>query len=238
MAIEIQTTQNVILNFRTAGLGPRILARLLDGFFILLWVITCIFITNEIRYYDSYYVVWVIMLLPILFYDLLFEYFNNGQSMGKRILKIQVVNIDGTTPSVGSYLIRWLFRLVDFTLTTSVLAVLMVAFTEKSQRLGDYLAGTTVISLKDEKENENIILPDITVNENYEVIYSDILERLNDRDINTIQSILNDYRYYSDHYTQKTLADKIKSVTGYSTNLSDRDFLKKISDDYNYLSMQ
>lgn len=238
MAIEIQTTQNVILNFRTAGLGPRILARLLDGFFILLWVITCIFITNEIRYYDSYYVVWVIMLLPILFYDLLFEYFNNGQSMGKRILKIQVVNIDGTTPSFGSYLIRWLFRLVDFTLTTSVLAVLMVAFTEKSQRLGDYLAGTTVISLKDEKENENIILPDITIIEHYEVTYPDILERLNDRDINTIQSILNDYRYYNDHYTQKTLADKIKSVTGYNTNLGDRDFLKKISDDYNYLSMQ
>ena len=34
------------------------------------------------------------------------------------------------------------------------------------------------------------------------------------------------------------IKDKIKSVTGYSTNLSDRDFLKKISDDYNYLSMQ
>lgn len=236
MAIEIQTTQNVTLNFRVAGLGPRILARILDGFFIFLWIITCIFITSEIRYYDSYYIVWFIMLLPILFYDLLFEYFNNGQSIGKRILKIQVVNIDGTTPSFGSYLIRWLFRLVDFTLTTSVLAVLMVALTEKSQRLGDYLAGTTVISLKDEKEN--IVLPDITINENYEVTYPDILERLNDKDINTIQSILNDYRYYNDSYTQKRLADKIKSVTGYSTNLSDRDFLKKISDDYNYLSLQ
>jgi len=173
-----------------------------------------------------------------VFYDLILEKFNNGQSFGKKIMKIRVVNLDGTTPSFGSYLIRWLFRLVDFTLTGSLLAVLMVAFSDKSQRLGDYLAGTTVITLKDEKDSESILLPDINLKEDYPVTYSDVLDKLDDKDIQTVRSILNDYRYYNDYYTQRHLADRIKAVTGYTFEGSDRDFLKKVVDDYNYLSLQ
>ncbi len=240
MAIEIQTTQNVVLNFREAGLGPRIVARLLDGLFIFMWVVSCsiLFSYSFSFYSDAYTVMLILIIIPIVFYDLILEKFNNGQSFGKKIMKIRVVNLDGTTPSFGSYLIRWLFRLVDFTLTGSLLAVLMVAFSDKSQRLGDYLAGTTVITLKDEKDSESILLPDINLKEDYPVTYSDVLDKLDDKDIQTVRSILNDYRYYNDYYTQRHLADRIKAVTGYTFEGSDRDFLKKVVDDYNYLSLQ
>lgn len=239
MAIEIQTTQNVTLHLREAGLGPRILARLLDMLFIFLWFMGCLVVMMDIIDQDTMSTLLIIMvLIPYAFYDLLFEWLNEGQSPGKKIMKIRVVNLDGTTPSLGGYLIRWLFRMVDFQLTMSALAVIMVAFTEKSQRLGDYLAGTTVISLKPEKESEQLSIPDIDIYENYEPMYSDLLDKLTDSDMNTVRSILNDRRYFDDQSTLNYLANKIKNITGYTFDGSDRNFLQRLLDDYNYLSMQ
>lgn len=240
MAIEIQTTQNVTLHLREAGLAPRIFARLLDMLFIFLWFMGVMIIYGELRLGNDLEMIFIVVfaVIPYTFYDLLFEWFNDGQTPGKKIVKIKVVNLDGTTPSVSSYLIRWLFRLVDFQLTMSVLAVLMVAFTDKAQRLGDYLAGTTVISLKPEKESEELSIPDLDVYENYEPMFPDLLDKLTDNDINTIRSILNDKRYFNDLSTLSYLADKIKKVTNYTFDGQDRDFLKKLLDDYNYLSMQ
>jgi len=241
MAIEIQTTQNVTLRLREAGLGPRILARLLDTFFIVLWVLggMVIFGSAAIGLSSGSGILIIILLiyLPIIFYDLLLECLNNGQSFGKKIMQIQVVNLDGTTPSFGTYLIRWLFRLVDFSLTGGALAVIMVAFTDKSQRLGDLLAGTTVITLKPENSSESIGIPDVHFNEQYVATYPDVLDKLNDQDIETVRSILGDYRYYNDYNTIGYLANKIKNVTGYVFEGNDRDFLKKILDDYNHMSM-
>lgn len=238
MAIEIQTTQNVTLSLREAGLGPRIVARILDGFFIFLWVMGCFVIFGGLMgYSDGGVFLMLIMLLPVLFYDLLLECLNNGQSFGKKIMSIQVVNLDGTTPSFGGYLIRWLFRLVDFSLTGGALAVIMVAFTDKSQRLGDYLAGTTVISLKAEKDSGTTSIPNISFNEEYVVTFPDILEKLNDKDISTIRSVLTDYRYYNDYTTLGYMANKVKEVTGYTYSGNDRDFLKKVMDDYTHMAM-
>ncbi len=240
MAIQIHTTQNVILDMRAAGLGPRILAHILDWIFIILWVIIAVFLLGIMLpdWDTGYLFFFIIVSLPVIFYDLLFEYFNDGQSPGKMILKIKVVNTDGTRPSFGSLLLRWLFRLVDFTMTSSILAVIMVAVTEKSQRLGDVLAGTTVIILTPEPNSTRLSIPDLDFHENYSVVYNDILDKLNDRDINIIRSIVEDFRYNNDPSTLKQLTNKIKETTGYEYNGNDRAFLKKIIDDYNYLSVQ
>ena len=52
----------------------------------------------------------VILYLPFFFYDFLCEIFLNGQSIGKKILKIKVVKIDGTQPGLGSYFLRWIYK--------------------------------------------------------------------------------------------------------------------------------
>jgi len=238
MSIQIQTTQNVILNLREAGLGPRIAAFLLDLLFLFLWIVGSLLLLDSFMPSDLIALVFLITFILYAFYHLLFEFFNNGQSLGKKIMSIRVVNLDGTTPSFGSYLIRWLFRIVDFSLTGGVVAVLMIAFTEKSQRLGDYLAGTTVISLKSETNSHQINYFDLDFHEDYKVTYPELLEKLNDKDISTIRSILGDYRYYNDFSTMRSLADKVKNATGYTYDGNDRAFLKKILDDYTYLSMQ
>lgn len=247
MIIEVQTTQNVTIDYDTAGLGKRILAYILDLIFMILWFIGWIWIFSIIGYFtfDTFLdgelttiLIFVIFFFPFLFYDFLFELFNNGQSPGKMIMKIRVINIDGTTPSIGSYLIRWLFRLVDFTLTSHFLGVIMVAVTKKSQRLGDLLAGTTVIDLNLNARDKRLSITELDFRDDYKVVYPDVLDRLSDKDIQTILTIIDDNNMESGDYFNGRLADRIKSITGYSYEGSDILFLRKLVNDYNYLSVQ
>ena len=54
--------------------------------------------------------------LPVVFYSLIFEALLEGQTIGKRIMKIKVVKIDGYQASIYDYLVRWFFRLIDLNL--------------------------------------------------------------------------------------------------------------------------
>jgi len=247
MIIEVQTTQNVTIDYETAGIGKRLLAYILDWIFIILWIAGWLWVFSlisglGIRYLYSgdifNIILTILFIFPIVFYDFIFETLNNGQSPGKMILRIRVVNVDGTTPSTGSYLVRWLFRLVDFTLTNDFLAVIMVAVTKKSQRLGDLLAGTTVIDLNLNASNKQLSIKDLDFHDDYKVSYADVLDRLSDKDIQTIMSIVEDRRMRDSDYFNKRLADRIKNITGYTYEGPDRVFLKKVVSDYNFLAVQ
>lgn len=247
MIIEVQTTQNVTIDYETAGLGQRILSYLMDFVIIILWVIGCIWILGMISSFgmDSVFAgdvgaifIFILIFFPVIFYDLLFETLNKGQSPGKMVMKIRVVNVDGTAPSTSSYLIRWLFRLVDFTLSEGFLAVIMVAVTKKSQRLGDLLAGTTVIDMKVNNRNRALSITDLDFHEDYKVSYANVLDKLSDKDIQTIISITGDQRMRDNDYFNQRLADRIKAITGYTYDGPDKVFLKKIISDYNYLAVQ
>lgn len=247
MIIEVQTTQNVTIDYETAGVGQRILAYLLDLIAIIVWVIGWFWILGTVASFginkafngDIFAVfIVIIIFLPVIFYDLLFETLNNGQSPGKMIMKIRVVNVDGTAPTSSSFLIRWLFRLIDFSMTEGFLAVIMVAVTKKSQRLGDLLAGTTVIDLKLNSRNRELSITDLDFHEDYKVTYTDVLDKLSDKDIQTISSIIEDQRMRDSDYFNQRLAERIKSITGYTYNGPDRVFLRKVVSDYNYLAVQ
>jgi hypothetical protein len=94
-------------------------------------------------------VMWYILVFFVIaFYHLIFEILNNGQSIGKRLLKIKVVTLHGRTAKAQDYFLRWIFRILDITFTGGMMAILYVISTEKHQRIGDILAQTTVIKLK------------------------------------------------------------------------------------------
>ena len=247
MIIEVQTTQNVTIDYETAGVGQRILAYLLDLIAIVVWVTGWFWILGTVASFGinqafngDIFAVFIVIIIffPVIFYDLLFETLNNGQSPGKMVMKIRVVNVDGTAPTSSSFLIRWLFRLIDFSMTEGFLAVIMVAVTKKSQRLGDLLAGTTVIDLKLNNRNRELSITDLDFHEDYKVTYIDVLDRLSDKDIQTISSIIEDQRMRDSDYFNQRLAERIKSITGYTYNGPDRVFLRKVVSDYNYLAVQ
>ncbi|NDV77935.1 RDD family protein [Dysgonomonas sp. 511] len=245
MIIEVQTTQNVTIDYETAGLGQRILAYLIDWVVILIWVFGWIWLFSKIVPYSIWdagdylpIIIWVMYIVPVLFYDFIFETLNYGQSPGKMVMNIRVINLDGTTPSTGSYLLRWLFRLVDFSLTNAVVGVIMVAVNKKNQRLGDLLAGTTVVDLKLNSRNRRLSITDLDFRNDYKVTYADVLDKLSDKDIQTIMSITEDARMRENEYFNQRLAERVKDITGYTFDGPDRLFLKKIVSDYNYMAIQ
>jgi uncharacterized RDD family membrane protein YckC len=66
-----------------------------------------------------------------------------GQSPGKRLTRIRVVNRLGETPDTHALIIRSLTLLLEF---TYVIALISTAFSAENQRLGDRWAGTYVIA--------------------------------------------------------------------------------------------
>lgn len=246
MSIQVVTAQNVTIDYEPAGLGYRSLAYILDMLIKITWGILCLYVTfyllrlDENNFFDDTFSMWLYIIalsLPIVFYDLLFESLNKGQSPGKKIFKIRVVNLDGSIPTFGSYLMRWLFRLVDIDLFYALPGIITILTSKNAQRLGDILAGTTVIRLKINKKNV-LDIPNLDFQDNYKVVYYDVLEKLSDRDIQMIRSIMEDRRMSESDYFITKLVDRVKSITGYSFEGNNYSFLAKVLDDYNYLALQ
>ncbi len=84
--------------------------------------------------------------LIAMFYGITFEWLWNGQTVGKRLMKMRVIDERGLPLSVRQIIIRNLFRAVDilpamFYLVGGISCLL----TKRCQRLGDLAAGTLVI---------------------------------------------------------------------------------------------
>ncbi len=244
--IKITTSQNVSLSYTAAGVGPRMLAAILDLIFIYVYAIILIFIfmfvirRNEYSGdYDSYETynsiaigVLILFLLPAALYNLLCETFLNGQSFGKKIMKIKVVKLDGTQPNFGSYLIRSMFRIID----KPIIALMTVALSKNSQRFGDMVAGTTVIML-----NKRITLNETILNRqktDYKIVYSQIA-LMNDVDANTIKEVIDFSRSQNQPQHIELLAKKIKTKYGIAdVKQSDEDFLRTLLMDYSHYQFE
>jgi hypothetical protein len=169
---------------------------------------------------------------PVMIYSLTLESLFDGQTIGKRLLKTKVVKIDGYQATFGDYLIRWIFRIIDFTLLNGLIAFICVAVSSKNQRLGDMAAGTAVISLKNNITIDNTILEDI--GEDYVPLYPQVI-KLSDNDVRIIKESYISAKSRHDYDMIIKLRDKIELVTGIKTkDISNADFIETILKDYNY----
>ena len=155
----IETPENVDLERRLAGIGSRFMAGLLDTLLIaavLLAIVLAAFGTGAVAFTLNPGALrraepWVLAVLILLFflvywgYFVLFEMWMNGQTPGKRYMRIRVVQQEGGAISFQAVAIRNLLRMVDFIGLYAVAGVSMF-LTRKVQRLGDLAAGTVVIS--------------------------------------------------------------------------------------------
>jgi uncharacterized RDD family membrane protein YckC len=95
--IRIQTTQNVDIEYEAASIGDRILATLLDYLFFIAYVLLITIVLVVLNGFKApNQILFFVLLLPILFYDLLCEVFFDGRSFGKMIMHIKVVKLDGS----------------------------------------------------------------------------------------------------------------------------------------------
>lgn len=233
---QIETAQNITINQNVANITTRIGSYILDAIIITLYIFVLMFIINMLDLKEGF-TLWVFVTifgLPVFFYSLLFEVLMNGQTPGKMINQIRVVKLDGSKPTFGSYLLRWMLRIVDFSLASGSVAVLTILLNGKGQRLGDLAGGTTVVS---ERKRVTLNTLGTNIDEDYQPTFPQVTT-LTDSDVQTIRQLFFKAKRKGDHRVILKLHAKIMELIDVKTNLKPVDFVETILKDYNYYTQQ
>jgi uncharacterized RDD family membrane protein YckC len=229
--IRVRTAQNVLIDYPIAGLFDRILAFVLDCLIEFAYLI--VVYSSAISVGGRSTVILVIIYLPIFFYDLLFEIIMNGQSPGKRVQNLKVVRLDGDSPTIGNYLLRWIFRPVDILFSGSI-AITCILFTKNGQRLGDVISGTTVIKLSNPgKLMGQTIIQDLK--QDYQPQFPQVVH-LSDKDISLIKEALAVNVQLGITEPMEIISEKIRTLHGIQTNMPVLTFLNTVLKDYHHLT--
>lgn len=164
----VDTPENIEFSYNIAGIGSRFLATIVDT--LLLLLMQLIVATVMIVLISSVepilgdgatsILVAVWLLLSFLFlwgFYTFFEIFWNGQSPGKRLVRLRTVREGGRPITFATSAIRNLVRLIDFLPGFYGLGVLTMFIDRRARRLGDLAAGTLVV-----KERAAVSLESLT----------------------------------------------------------------------------
>ncbi len=153
-----QTPESIELEFTLAGIGSRawalvidynILGAILIGFLAIIWTISSVLVESWGRTFGTRNIeLWlgaIAFITAFAIYTSYFVFFETlwqGQTPGKRLAKIRVIQDDGRLIGLQQATLRALIRSVD---DTFFIGALLIMLTKKEKRLGDLLAGTIVI---------------------------------------------------------------------------------------------
>jgi uncharacterized RDD family membrane protein YckC len=251
MLVKLDTGFNIEVEFPISPFARRMFAWIID----VVVIVTYLYLGNKLLMYaftpSWTNIGWATVLfgIPVAFYHPVFEIMFNGQSIGKKAMAIKVIAEDGGQPSISQYLVRWVFRMVDFPLwifamiATGVLpwwcsiflfaGIACVVMTEKSQRIGDLVAGTIIIDTKTTTSWQDTVFTELE--STYQPKYSAVM-RLSDKDINTLKSIIETVKKKGDYDLSMRIAERIKTKLALVSDQDSLDFLETLLKDYNYYS--
>ncbi len=259
--IQIATPFNIDLEFEIAEFHKRLFAYLVDFTLLILY-----FLGMKFLYYGgfdeasedvlkSHVGIDILTIsLPMLLYSLVTEVMMHGQTIGKKLMNIRVISLDGGEPELSQYLVRWMFKAYEwpfffgYTIFTrgslivyiiitcffGIIVVIIIAVSKKNQRLGDLAANTVVVNTKSVFSVEDTVFMEIQQTD-YVVKFPTVL-KLSDRDINTIKNVINMFYKNRNTETCARVAMKVQEVLHLQTDMYAIDFLEKLLADYNYLA--
>lgn len=240
-AISFTTAQYVKIDYELAPAIYRVVASFLDFIFLIIYLlIMSLFIETGVFELKSpntaAFVAALLIRLPWFFYSPVIEYLTNGRSLGKYIMGIRVVKVNGETAGLREYFTRWIFRVVDIWIGGfGFLAILLSGTTEKRQRLGDIMAGTVVIRTKDAQIYSLRDVLSIKSQDNHQPTYPGVV-RFSDEDMLLIKNtIIRVQRYPND--ANKAFAIELANETAKLIGLNETpakrmEFLKTVLQDY------
>jgi uncharacterized RDD family membrane protein YckC len=136
----------VIIAGKKKNLAQRYYANVIDYLIILICTSLYIYLVGEVDEFGTYRVTgFKALLIPIAW----FIYFpvcegTIGQTLGKKAFHLHVVDTTGHTPHLFQALLRRVLDIFEI-MSLGIPALLAINYSEKNQRIGDMMAGTTVI---------------------------------------------------------------------------------------------
>jgi len=148
--LVVSTPERVAFQYEIAGIGSRFLAQFVDVVIItLIQIVITIGATalggifNSIQLFGL--VELILTFILIVGYFLISEAAWNGQTLGKRYVRLRVVGDQGEPLTVGQAAIRNLVRVVDFLPAFYAIGIVTMFSNSRAKRLGDFAAGTLVV---------------------------------------------------------------------------------------------
>lgn len=269
--LKVPTSFNIDVEFEIPEFFRRLLALVIDIIIQILYLVLAMRILNSIiksMIFSSdsagfdISALALVFAVPIFVYHIVQESLMNGQSFGKRIMKLRVVNENGGRASISQFMIRWLLRISDTWIVLLLILVLQSSFagysaestfmilagivflltdiilvisSAKGQRIGDILAKTILIRTHTRSSINETVFQE--VEDSYTPVFPGIMH-LSDKDINAIKSILESARRRNDPAVADSAAYKIKNHLGIETQMDPILFLETLLKDYNYLSVK
>ena len=142
----ILSSQGIRIQQEPASFAARLAAFIIDFMLMSFSCLVLYLIALSANLFDatnSLLVVFLIFFVPYL-YPLVFETMGSGQTLGKKVLHIRVVDLEGGGPKISAFILRWLILPLDV-FGSAGIGPLCVFFTKHQQRLGDLVAGTWVV---------------------------------------------------------------------------------------------
>jgi uncharacterized RDD family membrane protein YckC len=144
----IRTPENVSFDFELAGVASRAVAWTIDGALLAAGSMIGVFVAGMLGVVlggvaSALYLVFAFLLQ--WGYGALCEWRLRGQTIGKRIVGIRVLQLAGVRPTLVQCVVRNLVRIVDVLPLVYLAGGLCALFDRHGRRLGDLAAGTIVV---------------------------------------------------------------------------------------------
>src|SRR5579883_3491689 len=158
--LVIDTPEQVAIRFPVAGIGSRFLAILIDSLlqaaaYVAIILIFILIISaapkenaGELSHNGEKWLIAGLILVHFLMYwgyFTLFEAFWNGQTPGKRLFRVRVIQDSGRQITFFESMTRNLIRIVDMVPSFYLVGIITMACNPRHKRLGDLAAGTLVV---------------------------------------------------------------------------------------------
>jgi len=237
--LTIDTPEQIALEFPLAGVGSRFLAIAFDMMLQAGAIVALLAVALLLRAIGGFGVplrgigMWgIAILFAIGFvvyagYFAIFEAVWSGQTPGKRVVGLRVIEVSGRPITVYMAIIRNLLRLVDQLPGMYALGILSILVTTRQQRIGDLAAGTVVVH---ERIDAPVAMPQASPGQQRYGAH-----RLTPEEITVVEEFLrrrDQLEAWTRRQTARRIAERMKQKIGITSDEDDERLLEQLAADY------
>ena len=160
--VEIETPEHVAFSYTVAGIGSRAAAAIVDQIIIGLSIVAIFFVVAFLfamiaggdigKGFEAVFGSWATAVMIFAMFALswgyyvFFEALSDGQTPGKKMFGLRVVQDGGYSISFGASAVRNIIRILDAQPGIFyVVGMVSAVFSRTAKRVGDHVAGTIVV---------------------------------------------------------------------------------------------